>query len=118
MFFALQISPRFTYVASLKICTSNKTSTESSIHEGLSRLHGCTIPIRREILSGNFGNVQKLEYRGNPFRKTVRNYISSIFSKLQVVDRAQAIIHACEAGLEKSSIVRNVFGNDLETNIC
>ncbi len=31
--------------------------------------------------------------------KTVRNYISSIFSKLQVVDRAQAIIRAREAGL-------------------
>lgn len=31
--------------------------------------------------------------------KTVRNYISNIFSKLQVVDRAQAIIKAREAGL-------------------
>jgi len=31
--------------------------------------------------------------------KTVRNYISSIFSKLQVADRAQAIIRAREAGL-------------------
>lgn len=31
--------------------------------------------------------------------KTVRNYISNIFSKLQVVDRAQAIIRAREAGL-------------------
>jgi DNA-binding NarL/FixJ family response regulator len=31
--------------------------------------------------------------------KTVRNYISSIFSKLQVVDRSQAIIRAREAGL-------------------
>jgi DNA-binding NarL/FixJ family response regulator len=32
-------------------------------------------------------------------QKTVRNYISSIFSKLQVTDRAQAIIRAREAGL-------------------
>lgn len=32
--------------------------------------------------------------------KTVSNYISSIFSKLQVADRAQAIIRAREAGLE------------------
>lgn len=32
-------------------------------------------------------------------QKTVRNYISSIFSKLQVADRAQAIIRAREAGL-------------------
>lgn len=30
--------------------------------------------------------------------KTVRNYISSIFSKLQVADRTQAIIRAREAG--------------------
>jgi len=30
--------------------------------------------------------------------KTVRNYISSIFSKLQVADRAQAIIRARESG--------------------
>jgi DNA-binding NarL/FixJ family response regulator len=31
--------------------------------------------------------------------KTVRNYVSNIFSKLQVADRAQAIIRAREAGL-------------------
>lgn len=33
--------------------------------------------------------------------KTVRNYISNIFRKLQVADRAQAIVLAREAGLEK-----------------
>lgn len=32
--------------------------------------------------------------------KTVRNYASNIFGKLQVADRAQAIIRAREAGLE------------------
>ena len=32
--------------------------------------------------------------------KTVRNYVSNIFSKLQVADRAQAIIKARDAGLE------------------
>jgi DNA-binding NarL/FixJ family response regulator len=32
--------------------------------------------------------------------KTVRNYISNIYSKLQVADRAQAVIKAREAGLE------------------
>jgi DNA-binding NarL/FixJ family response regulator len=32
--------------------------------------------------------------------KTVRNHVSNIFSKLQVVDRAQAIIRAREAGLK------------------
>jgi DNA-binding NarL/FixJ family response regulator len=31
-------------------------------------------------------------------QKTVRNHVSNIFSKLQVVDRAQAIIRAREAG--------------------
>jgi DNA-binding NarL/FixJ family response regulator len=31
--------------------------------------------------------------------KTVRNYVSSIFTKLQVSDRSQAIVHAREAGL-------------------
>ncbi len=31
--------------------------------------------------------------------KTVSNYISSIFNKLQVVDRAQAIVKAREAGV-------------------
>ena len=32
--------------------------------------------------------------------KTVRNYVSSIFSKLHVADRAQAIVRARDAGLE------------------
>lgn len=32
--------------------------------------------------------------------KTVRNHVSNIFNKLQVVDRAQAIIRAREAGLK------------------
>jgi DNA-binding NarL/FixJ family response regulator len=31
--------------------------------------------------------------------KTVRNHISSIFNKLAVADRAQAIVRAREAGL-------------------
>jgi DNA-binding NarL/FixJ family response regulator len=31
--------------------------------------------------------------------KTVRNYVSSIFTKLEVSDRSQAIVHAREAGL-------------------
>lgn len=32
--------------------------------------------------------------------KTVRNYVSNIFTKLQVADRAQAIVKAREAGLK------------------
>ncbi len=31
--------------------------------------------------------------------KTVRNHVSNIFSKLQVADRAQAIVRARQAGL-------------------
>ena len=31
--------------------------------------------------------------------KTVRNHVSNIFTKLQVADRAQAIMRAREAGL-------------------
>jgi DNA-binding NarL/FixJ family response regulator len=34
-------------------------------------------------------------------QKTVRNHVSNIFSKLQVADRAQAIVRAREAGLGK-----------------
>jgi DNA-binding NarL/FixJ family response regulator len=34
-------------------------------------------------------------------QKTVRNHVSNIFSKLQVADRAQAIIRAREAGLDR-----------------
>jgi DNA-binding NarL/FixJ family response regulator len=34
--------------------------------------------------------------------RTVRNYVSSIFAKLQVADRAHAIIRARDAGLGAS----------------
>jgi DNA-binding NarL/FixJ family response regulator len=33
--------------------------------------------------------------------KTVANHVSNIFSKLQVADRAQAIIRAREAGFDQ-----------------
>jgi DNA-binding NarL/FixJ family response regulator len=36
--------------------------------------------------------------------KTVRNHVSNIFSKLQVADRAQAVIRAREAGLGRGGI--------------
>jgi DNA-binding NarL/FixJ family response regulator len=35
--------------------------------------------------------------------KTVRNHISNIFAKLQVADRAQAIVRAREAGLGRDT---------------
>jgi DNA-binding NarL/FixJ family response regulator len=40
--------------------------------------------------------AQQLSFTG----KTVRNYVSNIFSKLQVADRAQAIVKARDAGLK------------------
>ncbi len=36
--------------------------------------------------------------------KTVRNHVSSIFGKLQVSSRAEAIIRAREAGLGRNAI--------------
>jgi DNA-binding NarL/FixJ family response regulator len=44
-------------------------------------------------------NNAEIAIRLNVSVKTVRNHVSNIFSKLQVVDRAQAIIRAREAGL-------------------
>ncbi len=37
-------------------------------------------------------------------QKTVRNHVSNIFTKLQVADRAQAIIRAREAGLGQDKL--------------
>ena len=44
-------------------------------------------------------NNQAIASRLSISEKTVRNHISNIFNKLQVVDRAQAIVKAREAGL-------------------
>ncbi len=57
----------------------------------------------REILAliaQHFTNVEIAD-RLSLAPKTVRNHVSNIFSKLQVADRAQAIIRAREAGLGK-----------------
>lgn len=55
----------------------------------------------REILSLIAAGKNNQEIAGQLFLslKTVRNYVSSIFTKLQVADRAQAVIRAREAGL-------------------
>ncbi len=45
-------------------------------------------------------NNEEIARRLSFSNKTVRNYVSNIFSKLQVADRAQAIIKAREAGLQ------------------
>ncbi|MFL7891966.1 MAG: response regulator [Anaerolineales bacterium] len=44
-------------------------------------------------------NNQAIANRLSISEKTVRNHISNIFNKLQVVDRAQAIVKAREAGM-------------------
>jgi DNA-binding NarL/FixJ family response regulator len=44
-------------------------------------------------------NNQGIASRLSITEKTVRNHISNIFNKLQVVDRAQAIVKAREAGM-------------------
>jgi DNA-binding NarL/FixJ family response regulator len=58
-------------------------------------------PREREVLElvasgeGNDAIARRLSLSG----KTVRNHVSNIFNKLQVVDRAQAIVKAREAGV-------------------
>ena len=55
----------------------------------------------REILDLIAAGRNNQEIAGDLFLslKTVRNYVSNIFTKLQVADRAQAIVRAREAGL-------------------
>lgn len=55
----------------------------------------------REILMliANHQSNSEIAEKLNISLKTVRNHVSNIFSKLQVVDRAQAILKAHEAGL-------------------
>jgi hypothetical protein len=58
--------------------------------------------------------------------KTVRNHVSNIFSKLQVADWTQAILHAREAGLEQEQSQEKagrpfqngclLFRNDIQFN--
>jgi len=42
--------------------------------------------------------------------KTVRNNVSNIFSKLQVADRARAIVRARQAGMGWSHVSRDIVG--------
>ena len=57
----------------------------------------------REILGfiGQGRNNAEIAQRLTLSGKTIRNHITNIFSKLQVADRAQAIILARDAGLGK-----------------
>lgn len=55
-----------------------------------------------DLLAQHYTNGQIAE-RLSLAPKTVRNHVSNIFAKLQVSDRAEAIIRAREAGLGKQS---------------
>jgi DNA-binding NarL/FixJ family response regulator len=63
----------------------------------------------RDILSAlarGYSNVEiARELQLTP--KTVRNYVSAVLSKLQVVDRAEAILRAREAGLSSTRVPRS-----------
>src|SRR6185503_14491767 len=50
------------------------------------------------LIARGHGNPEIAEHLSLSL-KTVQNHVSNIFSKLQVVDRAQAVIRAREAGL-------------------
>jgi DNA-binding NarL/FixJ family response regulator len=52
------------------------------------------------LIAQHYTNVEIAE-RLSLAPKTVRNYVSNIFTKLQVADRAEAIMRAREAGLGK-----------------
>jgi DNA-binding NarL/FixJ family response regulator len=51
---------------------------------------------RQLVGSGRMGPIARRLFLSP---KTVRNHVSNIFTKLQVADRAQAIIKARDAGL-------------------
>jgi len=51
-----------------------------------------------ELMASGMDNTS-IAHRLNLSQKTVRNRVSAIFTKLQVADRAQAIVRAREAGL-------------------
>ena len=72
-------------------------STPSSGRDPLDEL----TPREREVLGlmAEGRSNQAVSERLHVSAKTVGGYVSSIFAKLQVADRAQAIVRAREAGL-------------------
>lgn len=56
-----------------------------------------------DLLAQGYNNPE-IAYRLGINSKTVRNHVSNILSKLQVADRAEALIRARDAGLGKSGL--------------
>ncbi len=73
--------PRFTFFS-----TESRTSSLFS-----------TVRLNSNLIAQGHGN-QDIGRRPVLTHGTVRNYVSSIFSKLQLADRAQAIVQARRAG--------------------
>lgn len=73
-------------------------STVSSVNTPFPELTERELEVLRLISQGL--NNQEITQKLVLSSKTVRNHITNIFSKLQVADRAQAIVRAREAGLK------------------
>lgn len=56
-------------------------------------------PEPHEVAEGDAGQILEVVFRLIEWNASVGNYVSNILTKLQVADRAQAIIHAREADL-------------------
>ncbi|HEX5943463.1 MAG TPA: response regulator transcription factor [Anaerolineales bacterium] len=74
--------------------STSRPSAQSRIFPDLTEREGEVL----ELITQGRTNVEIAEQLVLSL-KTVRNHVSNIFSKLQVVDRAQAVLRAREAGL-------------------
>ncbi|CAN5846130.1 hypothetical protein BH23CHL8_BH23CHL8_21360 [soil metagenome] len=63
-----------------------------------------------ELVARGMSN-QQITHRLVVSPKTVRNHISNIFSKMQVRDRAEAIVRAREAGMGGERASRSLGGD-------
>ncbi len=70
------------------------TTTQREFYDGLT---GREIEIMK-LLAGGMANKQ-IAYRLKISEKTVRNHVSSIYEKLKIGDRSQAILYAVRRGL-------------------
>ena len=88
-----------TTIVSAKIARMSTADSHSHLRYSVEVFHPVTsapiapTSVASEIVNAAIANRLYLS------PKTVRNMVSSIFSKLQVADRAEAIVRAREAGL-------------------